>query len=178
MASDQPYIGSIAMFAGNFAPSGYALCQGQILPISQNTALFSILGTTYGGNGQTTFALPDLQGRAPIGAGQGLGLSNINLGQPGGGESASITTNNMPSHTHTLAASSQPGGQATPQGNVIAVPVDSTGNPGTAFNPTSNVQMASASIGPAGNGQPMSIRNPFLGINYIIALQGIYPSRS
>ena len=178
MASDQPYIGSIAMFAGNFAPSGYALCQGQILPISQNTALFSILGTTYGGNGQTTFALPDLRGRAPLGTGQGIGLSNVDLGQSDGVENALITTNNMPSHTHTLAASSQPGGLATPQGNVIAVPVDSTGNPGTAFNPTSNGQMASASIGPAGNGQAMSIRNPFLGINYIIALQGIYPSRS
>jgi microcystin-dependent protein len=173
----EPYLGTIAIFAGNFAPLGYALCQGQLLPITQNAALFSILGVTYGGDGQNTFALPDLRGRAPLGAGQGVGLSSIDLGEPGGAENAPILINNMPNHTHPLAASSQPGGQATPQGNFCAVPVDSTGNPGTAFNSTANTQMAATSIGPMGGSQPVSIRNPYLGINYIIAIQGMFPSR-
>ena len=176
--SSEPYLGTIAIFAGNFAPRGYALCQGQMLPIAQNAALFSLLGTTYGGNGQTTFALPDLRGRAPIGAGQGVGLSSVELGENAGSESASILISNMPNHTHPLSASSQPGGQATPQGNFIAVPVDSTGNPGTAFNSNANTQLAATSIAPVGGSQPVPIRNPYLGINYIIATQGLFPSRS
>src|SRR5437879_11862971 len=97
-----PLLGSIIMFAGNFAPRGWALCNGQILPIAQNTALFSILGTTYGGNGQTTFALPDLRGRVPVGSGQGPGLSNYDLGQQGGSESETLTVNQMPEHTHAI----------------------------------------------------------------------------
>jgi microcystin-dependent protein len=176
--SSEPYLGTIAIFAGNFAPRGYMLCQGQMLAIAQNAALFSLLGTTYGGNGQTTFALPDLRGRAPIGAGQGVGLTSIELGQIAGSESTSISINNMPNHTHPLSASSQPAGQATPQGNFIAVPVDSTGNPGTGFNSNSNTQMAATSVGPTGGSQPMPIRNPCLGINYIIATQGLFPSRN
>src|SRR6185369_16953456 len=100
--SSEPYIASIVMFAGNFAPRGWAFCAGQILPISQNTALFSLLGTTYGGNGQTTFALPDLRGRVPNSSGQGPGLANYDLGQVGGFESITLTTNAIPAHSHGL----------------------------------------------------------------------------
>src|SRR5213083_190033 len=104
MAQD-PILGCIFMFAGNFAPRGYALCQGQLLSIAQNTALFSILGTTYGGNGQTTFGLPDLRGRAPVGQGQAPGLNNVQLGESGGIQSASLTINNMPAHNHAVTVS-------------------------------------------------------------------------
>src|SRR3981189_2971537 len=102
MASNEPYLGSIGIFAGNFAPRGYALCQGQILSIAQNTALFSILGTTYGGNGQTTFALPDLRGRSPIEAGQGPGLTNISLGEQSGTQNVSVLISNLPAHNHLV----------------------------------------------------------------------------
>src|SRR5438132_3777791 len=98
----QPFLGMIAIFPYNFAPAGWAFCAGQILPIAQNTALFSLLGTTYGGNGQTTFALPDLRSRAPVGAGQGPGLSNIDLGEVSGAESATLLINNLPSHNHSV----------------------------------------------------------------------------
>src|SRR5579863_5596794 len=130
MAS-QPYIGAIFIFAGNFAPRGYQLCQGQLLPISQNAALFSILGTTYGGNGTTTFALPDLRGRAPIGQGAGLGLSPITLGEIAGSQSVTITSGNMPAHNHTVAVSAPVGGagQNGAQNNFLAGTNDGSGNP-------------------------------------------------
>jgi microcystin-dependent protein len=178
--SDTPFLGGIFMFAGNFAPRGYALCQGQILAISQNTALFSILGTTYGGNGQTTFALPDLRGRAPVGQGQGPGLSSITLGEVAGTESATMLTTNMPAHNHTLACDTNPASVGAPSGNLLAdsgtsqsggVPIYSNSN-------TPNGALNQQSIGIAGGSQPFGIRNPYLGINYIIALQGIFPSRN
>jgi microcystin-dependent protein len=177
MAS-QPYLGGIFMFAGNFAPRGFQLCAGQILPISQNTALFSILGTTYGGNGTTTFALPDLRGRAAIGAGNGPGLTPVVLGEAAGSQSASILISNMPAHNHIVNASNAPGAQSTPQNNFIAVPVDSTGTAGPGFNTSANVTMAPTSLAMTGNNVPISIQNPYLGINYIIAVQGIFPSRN
>jgi microcystin-dependent protein len=178
MASSEPLIGSIAMFAGNFAPRGYALCQGQLLSIAQNTALFSILGTTYGGNGQTTFGLPDLRGRFPVGQGQGPGLPNIDLGELAGSSSVTLTSNQMPMHNHLIAcdgnASSQPspanafpgfGGDAiTPTNIYSAGPANATMNP--------------QAVSPAGGGQPVNVTNPFLGINFIIATEGIFPSRN
>src|SRR3982751_4534886 len=165
-----PFVAEIRMFAGNFAPTGWALCNGQILPIAQNTALFSLLGTTYGGNGQTTFALPDLRGRSPIGHGQGPGLSNIDLGEDAGAENTTLTNVNMPMHNHPLLGDPGDASVGTPGGNTLAnsgsaqsggLPIYSSNAPTTPLN--------GQSIGSAGGSQPFSIRSPFLGINYIIA---------
>jgi microcystin-dependent protein len=183
MASE-PFLASIFIFAGNFAPRGYAFCQGQVLSIAQNTALFSLLGTTYGGNGQTTFALPDLRGRLPIGTGQGPGLPSVELGESAGVQQVSLTVNQMPAHTHSAtvainaAADNRPS-QDTPAGGVP----DSTAGTNTfAGAPDGrtviNAGMATAQIGAAGGSQPVDIRNPFLGLNFIIALEGIFPSRN
>jgi microcystin-dependent protein len=181
MAS-QPYLGAIFIFAGNFAPSGYQLCQGQLLPISQYTALFSILGTTYGGNGTTNFALPDLRGRAPIGQGTGPGLSPVLLGQVGGSQNVSILQSNMPAHNHTVAVSAPVGGagQSGPQNNYLAGTNDGAGNPYPTYNATSTAgaTLAAASVSIAGQGLPLSVESPYLGINYIIAMVGIFPSRN
>lgn len=179
MAS-QPLLGAIFIFAGNFAPRGYQLCQGQLLPIAQNTALFSILGTTYGGNGTTTFALPDLRGRAPIGQGTGPNLSPVTLGQVGGSQNVTIVTSNMPAHNHVVNVSTVAAAQASPQNNFLAPPVDSTPAAGTGYNTTATpgATLAPAAVGVAGQGLPISVQNPFLGINYIIAMQGIFPSRN
>ena len=178
MAS-QPYLGGIFMFAGNFAPRGYALCQGQLMSISQNTALFSILGTTYGGDGVQTFALPDLRGRGPIGAGNGPGLSPTVLGEKAGSQSATILISNMPAHSHALNASTSAGTQPLPAGNALASVQDSQGGQSTAYiNAAANTPMAPTSIGAAGSGLPISIQNPYLTINFIIATQGIFPSRN
>jgi microcystin-dependent protein len=179
MAS-QPYLGAIFLFAGNFAPRGYMLCQGQVLPISQYTALFSILGTTYGGNGTTNFQLPDLRGRAPIGEGTGPGLSPVVLGQSAGNQNVSILTNNMPAHSHVVNVSTAGGQQNSPQNNFIAPPLDGNGNPTGGFNTaaTSGATLAPASVGMSGGGVPLGVQNPYLGLNYIIAIQGIFPSRN
>jgi len=176
-------IGEIRMFAGTFPPRDWAFCSGQLLSIAQNTALFSILGTTYGGNGQTTFALPDLRSRTAIGVGQGPGLSNISLGEQSGTETVTLLTTQMPAHTHatsgTLAmgAKNGAGDSISPTGNYPAVVA------GTNFySTTQDAQMAplngSLTIGVAGNSQPVPIRNPYLGMNYIICLFGIFPSRN
>jgi microcystin-dependent protein len=178
MAS-QPYLGGIFMFAGNFAPRGYALCQGQLLSIAQNTALFSILGTTYGGDGIQTFALPDLRGRGPIGAGNGPGLSPTVLGEKAGSQNATLLISNMPTHSHTLNGSTSAGTQPLPTGNALASVQDSQGGQSTAYiNAAANTPMAPTSIGAAGNSLPFSIQNPYLTINFIIATQGIFPSRN
>jgi len=167
----EPYIAQITLFAGNFAPRGWAFCQGQILPIAQNTALFSLLGTQYGGNGTTTFALPDLRGRVPVGAGQGPGLSNVEVGEVGGLESVTLTQAQMPAHSHlagvTQAAqtASRPAGKVPSAGGAYADAPD-----GSTFNP--------AHIQNTGGGQPVPNRPPYLGLNYIIAIQGIFPSRN
>jgi microcystin-dependent protein len=179
MAS-QPILGAIFIFAGNFAPRGYQLCQGQVLSITQNTALFSILGTTYGGNGTTTFALPDLRGRAPIGQGAGPGLSPVDLGQSGGSQNVAILSSNMPAHNHTVAVSTASAQQTSPQNNFIAPPLDGNANPTTGFNSaaTAGATLAPTSVSIAGQGVPISVESPFLSINYIIAIQGIFPSRN
>lgn len=168
----QPFLAEIIMFGGNFAPRGWALCQGQILAISQNTALFSLLGTTYGGNGQTTFALPDFRGRSPVGQGQGPGLANVDLGEQGGSENNTLTLNNLPQHTHPFSApSANTAADATkPNGNVPAQ--------GGSYTSVPNGVMGAGNTGIAGGSQPFSLRNPYLGINFIIALQGVFPSRN
>ncbi len=164
----EPFIGQIILFAGNFAPRGYALCAGQLLPIAQNTALFSILGTTYGGNGQTTFALPDLRGRVPIGPGQGPGLSNHDLGEVSGEESHTLTVGELPQHSHLPQVAN--GGQTT---NRAAGGVPANGG---VYSTSPNA--SGAPTGPAGNNQPHNNLQPYLGLNYCIALEGIFPSRN
>jgi microcystin-dependent protein len=180
---DSPFIGSIVLFAGNFPPRGWAFCQGQILAISTNTALFSILGTTYGGNGQTTFALPDLRGRTPIGQGQGPGLSPVTLGEMAGVESVTLITSQIPMHNHLVQVSTATADQASPSGNFLASPTGTYGPDPVTVNEyttaaTQNATLAATSILPAGGSLPHENRQPFLGLNYIIALQGIFPSRN
>jgi microcystin-dependent protein len=163
-------MGTIISFAGNFAPRNWMFCNGQLISIAQNTALFAILGTTYGGNGQTTFALPDLRGRAPIGTGQGPGLSLVQLGEMSGTESVALTAAQIPAHTHTMPAST--GAQTTnrPTGAYQAAGNSySTATPDTA---------TGASNPSTGSGQAHDNRSPYLGMNYIIAIQGIFPSRN
>jgi microcystin-dependent protein len=152
----------------NFAPRGWALCNGQILPIAQNTALFSLLGTSYGGNGQTTFALPDLRGRVPVSAGQGPGLSSYDLGQLGGQEAITLLTTEMPFHTHTIGGTNSASASSRPANNVNAQ--------GGAYSSTSDVTMKPT--GGAGGSQPHSNIQPYLVLNWCIALEGIFPSRN
>jgi microcystin-dependent protein len=167
-----PFIGEIFIVPYNFPPRGYTFCAGQILPIAQNTALFSLLGTTYGGNGQTTFALPDLRGRFPIGAGPGPGLSSVNLGEVGGNETASLTSAQMPAHGHLASATQATGTTTRPSGKFPAAGAAVYGDAtdGSTLNP--------AFVQNSGGGQPVGIRPPYLGLNYIIALEGIFPSRN
>ena len=172
------FLGSIIIFGGNFAPRGWALCQGQLLPIAQNTALFSILGTTYGGNGQTTFALPDLRGRAPVGPGQGAGLNDVSLGEVGGNSSVALTAANLPAHTHSLNATQSAGDTRDPNGSVLAQEAAGVTASYKAATATLNATLAPNSVGATGGGQPIDVHSPYLGINYIIALQGIFPSRN
>ena len=173
-----PFIGEIKIFGGNFAPNGWAFCNGQIMSIAQNTALFSLLGTTYGGDGVQTFALPDLRGRVPLSFGQGPGLSDYVLGEASGTESVTLISTQMPAHTHSLQANSSIGSTPTPIGNFTAI-VD--GNDGRGINGFSNATdgtMAANAISAAGGSQPHPNMQPYLCVNFIIALQGIYPSRS
>lgn len=178
---DAPYLGMIIMFGGNYQIKGWAFCNGQLLGISQNTALFSLLGTTYGGNGTTTFGLPNLQGRAPIGFGQGAGLSPYALGQVGGSENVTLLATQLPAHTHSaqLEATSAAAATGAPNGNLLAAQPRSGGvNVFASGNADSPMSANSIKVGSAGNSQPVSILQPYLAINYLIALQGIYPSRN
>ncbi len=171
-----PFLAEIKMFGGNFAPRGYALCNGQLLPIAQNTALFSLLGTTYGGNGQTTFALPDLQGRVPIHPGQGPGLSSYSLGQVGGVEAVTLLTTQIPAHNHPLAANAGPGTNAAPATNEVLATSTTRDNIYSTAAP--NTTLSPQAIGAAGGSQPHTNIQPYLCVHFIIALQGIYPSRN
>jgi microcystin-dependent protein len=170
-----PYLGEIRMFGGNFAPLGWAFCNGQLLPIAQYDALFSLLGTTYGGDGQTTFGLPDLRGRAPMHAGQGPGLTNHPLGEASGSETVTLTATTMAAHTHVPVASSSPGTSSHPTNSVWAA--SSTGDKQYSTG-TANTTMNPATVGAAGGSQPHENRQPLLAINFIIALEGIYPPRN
>lgn len=177
-------IGYVTAFAGNFAPKGWALCQGQIMAISQNTALFSILGTTYGGNGQTTFALPDLRGRAVVGAGQGNGLSPYDLGQLAGTEISTMTLAQLPPHTHTATmkitpnANTQPDG-ATPLNSVYASPTGGDqlyGAGGSvAMKPYPGTLTTGANTGGL---TPFPTLHPVLALNYLVCIQGVFPARN
>ena len=169
------FLGEIRMFAGNFAPTGWAFCQGQLLPIAQNTALFSLLGTTYGGDGRTTFALPDLRGRVPVGFGQGPGLSYKDLGQQFGTETVTLTTAQMPAHSHTVNAVTSEGNQNLPTNSL---PANTKALDKEYSDAASNTTMKSGMIGITGSSQPVNISQPSLGVNFIIALQGIFPSRN
>lgn len=169
----QPFIGEIRMFGGNFAPVGFAFCDGQLLPIAEYDALFALIGTTYGGDGQTTFALPDLRGRLPVHTGQGNGLSNYVLGQSGGSETVTLTAQQLPAHTHAAQAQSAAGNQSAPGGGVWA---SSGQNQFSASAP--NTGMSAAAIGPAGGSLPHDNMMPYQVVSFIIALYGIFPSRS
>jgi microcystin-dependent protein len=186
-AGAEPYIAEITMFGGNFAPRGWALCDGQILSIAQNTALFSLLGTTYGGNGTTNFALPDLRGRVAVHAGAGPGLSPVSLGERGGSATQTLLVANLPVHNHTLGAGataalhaqSDAATSSLPTGNVLAVDRDRN------YSSTApNVDMRAGAVtltgvtDAAGGSQPFSVMPPYLGVNYIIALEGIFPPRN
>ena len=177
----EPFIAEIKMFGGNFAPRGYAYCAGQILAIAQNSALFALLGTTYGGNGQVTFGLPDLRGRVPVGQGQGPGLSPVQLGQVGGTETVTLTAAQLPPHMHSVnqTASPNPGtlnvpttGSMLAQSNQRDAQFIAAGDAGTP------VLMNTINTGLVGGGQSIPIMQPYLGINFIIALEGIFPSRN
>ncbi len=168
------YVGEIRIFAGNFAPRGWALCNGQTLAISQNTALFSVLGTTYGGDGKSTFALPDLQGRAPMQQGQGAGLSKRDLGKSGGAATVALSESGLPAHAHQPGCSSSTAATASPIGAVWAV---SQRGKGALYSPTAGDTMSSQAIAPAGGGQPHNNMQPYLGLTFIISLQGDYPVR-
>ena len=166
----QPYVGEIRMFAGNFAPAGWALCQGQLVAISDNETLFNLIGTTYGGDGQSTFALPNLASRIPVHAGPGFVL-----GQMGGVEEVTLTTSQLPVHTHAPAANNNAGGVASPSGAYWGTTGINIYNTAT---PDGSVKMASGLLSSVGGSQPHDNMVPFLVVNFIISLFGVYPSQT
>lgn len=165
----QPYVGEIRMFAGNFAPAGWMLCEGQLLPISDNETLFNLIGTTYGGDGQSTFALPDLRGRIPLHQGNGFILA-----ETGGVEEVTLTVSQIPAHSHPLLATSSPGSSGTPQGSVLAK--TTTGFLYINESPTDT--MAAQSVSNVGGSQPHDNFQPYLCVDFIISLFGIFPSQT
>ncbi|MCO6173924.1 tail fiber protein [Flavobacterium sp. NRK F10] len=184
--STEPFIGEIKLFGFNFAPKGHMLCAGQIMSIAQNTALFSLIGTTYGGNGQTTFALPDLQGRMPIGQGQGPGLPDYSMGEIGGHTTVTLLTSNIPPHTHSLnstrvllQASTDNADELSPAGNFPATATSAiySGNGATPNVYTGGARLT-GTTDITGSGIPVNVLNPYLTINYSIAIYGIFPSRN
>ena len=165
----QPFVGEIRMFAGNFAPAGWMFCEGQLLPISENETLFTLLGTTYGGDGESTFALPDLQGRIPIHQGNGFVLA-----ENGGAEEVTLTVNQIPAHTHPALGSGDVANTPNPGDNVVA----RSGQVNMFFNGSPSVSMNAQSITPVGGSQPHTNFQPYLCINYIISLFGLFPPPS
>ena len=170
----EPFIAEIRIFAGNFAPRGWAFCNGQLLPISQNTALFSLIGTTYGGDGRTTTALPNLEGRAPMHPGRGPGLTSRRLGERGGVETVTLTEAQMPNHNHAVNASGRPVNAQNPTNLTY------WGNGNSQYAPSSSnvVPMSGGMLADAGGSQAHNNMQPYIAINFIIALVGLYPSRS
>jgi microcystin-dependent protein len=167
----EPFIAEIKIFAGNFAPRSFAFCNGQLLPIAQNTALFSLVGTTYGGDGRTTLGLPNLQDRLPMHPGRGPGLTTRRLGESGGVNTVTLNSSQVPSHTHSIRGTTEAPDTASPAGAFAAMaPV---------FEPGGNLtNMADEAILPVGSSQAHTNQQPFLKLNFVIALQGLYPSRS
>ena len=169
-----PFIGEIRIFGGNYAPLGWAFCDGQLLPIAQYDALFALLGTTYGGDGQETFALPDLRGRAPVHMGTGASGTPYDLGDQGGVETVTLTTDQIAGHSHAFDASTIDGSSANPGATVVVA----TGNVSPYVQDVVSAQMAQASVTPVGGSQPHENSQPYLAIRFIIALEGIFPSKS
>jgi microcystin-dependent protein len=169
-----PFVAEIRIFGFNFAPKGWAFCDGQLLPLSQNTALFSLLGTTYGGNGKSNFALPDMQGNAPMHPGQGPGLSLHDLGETGGSETVTLLESEIPLHTHAFQYSNNDSGVQTPAGQLLAGGV----GVGQYAAPGALVQMNPSAIAPAGGDQPHNNMMQYLTLNFCIALQGVFPPRT
>jgi microcystin-dependent protein len=171
-----PFVAEIRIFPFNFAPKGWAFCDGQLLPLSQNTALFSLLGTTYGGDGKSTFALPDMQGNVPMHPGQGPGLSLHDLGEMGGSETVTLLESEIPAHTHSMMASTQDGGDSHPQNNLLAQGIgiaqytDANTGPFVNLNPNA--------LPPAGSSFPHNNMQPYLTLSFCIALQGVFPPRT
>lgn len=170
-----PFVAEIRIFPFNFAPRGWAFCNGQLLPISQNTALFSLLGTQYGGDGRTSFALPDLRSRVPIGPGQGPGLTNRVVGDSGGEAAVSLVASQMPAHAHALKAAATGATDSVPSPSVAFAP---TATARIYREPTSAVGMGTGTVGSTGGNVPHNNLQPYLTMNYIIALQGIFPPRA
>jgi microcystin-dependent protein len=178
-----PYLGMLFTMGFNFAPRGFALCAGQLIAIQSNTALFSLLGTYYGGNGTSNFALPDLQGRGAVGQGQSLGGSYYELGEKIGTESASILQTNMPMHTHLMNALTSPGDQPTPAGFILAEGPKTGTGPGSKstnlyITAAPNTNLSPLTIGAAGSSIPIGIMQPFLTVNICIATSGLFPARN
>jgi len=167
-----PFVAEIRIFPGNFAPTGWAFCNGQLMPISQNTALFSLLGTTYGGDGKTNFALPDLQDRAPMHPGQGPGLSLRDLGESSGEETVTLLESEMPSHAHTAKGGGLLANQVSPVGNTWS------GAPQNPYTTSGNTSMNLTALALAGSSFPHNNMPPYLSLTFIIALQGVFPPRS
>ncbi len=178
MASYDPFLGQIELFGFNFPAVGWTPCDGRLLDIATYDALFSLLGTMYGGDGQTTFAVPNLNGRVALGVGTGPGLSSVVQGQTGGAETATLAAAHLPAHSHALAAQSGAGSTSLPgTGVVLAQVAEDDGTPARSYSSAApNTSLSSASVGNTGGGQPTGIRNPFLALNYAIAHFGIYPS--
>jgi microcystin-dependent protein len=172
----QPYVGEIRMFAGNFPPVGWMFCEGQLLPISENETLFQLIGTTFGGDGQSTFALPGMSGRIPIHMGTGSSGTPYQLAETGGSESVTLTTNQIPAHTHPLTASQDAGSQNNAGNQVLAAQ-----SPVSIYRPNAvapNVPMNASSVSPVGGSQPHDNMQPFICINHIISLFGLFPSQT
>ncbi len=176
----EPALAVITMFAANFAPQGWAKCEGQLLPINQNQALFSLIGTTFGGNGQTNFALPDFRNRSPIGVGQGPGLSPRTLGERTGAQTATLTVANLPAHTHngtvSVASTSNAGNNDEADGAIFATGGINHFSPGAQA--AGAMGGVTATVNNTGGSQPFNIRQPYLAVTFIIALQGVYPSQN
>jgi microcystin-dependent protein len=174
-----PFVAEIRIFPFNFAPKGWAFCDGQLLPLSQNTALFSLLGTTYGGNGKSNFALPDLPGNAPMHPGQGPGLSLHDLGETGGSETVSLLESEIPSHGHGLRAAAAPGADDDPSPSVALAQGTRGATPYAAATGSTPLEALSTyALAPAGGDQPHNNMQPYLTLNFCIALQGVFPPRT
>ncbi|HSB09843.1 MAG TPA: tail fiber protein [Blastocatellia bacterium] len=172
-----PFVAEIRMFGFNFAPKGWALCNGQLLPISQNTALFSLLGTTYGGDGKSTFGLPNLQGNVPLHQGQGAGLSDRFLGETGGSSNVTLIGTELPLHSHTVNCNSVAGSLPNPQNNLWS-PLPGRTPANLYFTTPANTTMSPQAIGVSGGSQPHNNMSPYLVVNFCIAMQGVFPARN
>jgi len=176
--SDQ-FLGEIRIFGYNFPPRGWAMCNGQLLPISQNTALFSLLGTFYGGDGKSNFALPNMQGNVPVGSGQGAGLSDYVLGETTGSATVTLLQSELPQHAHGLNADTSTGTSANPSGALISVPAINPRQPHAMYSSSSaNSAMLAGNLLPTGGSQPHNNLQPYLVVNFCVAMQGIFPARN